>query len=276
MVVAGLAGLGNVRRPRRLLTGAVVVALFVGVVGAGVTAVNQAAPRAAGLASSRIDTSRTPPPSWWVVMGTTVKKTGVATRYGAYDSHLVGVTIRMTREQSDRYSRALLADRLHRLGVSGAAGLAATKWAWNWGDGMFWAYGEGHDSAAVVPRHGPITPWVASWNSPRGAGYPERAALTQALWLLVLAVAGLGLLVRRYRRDLALVAFSVLGIGLLTVLIQGRSRYLLVYVPLVVAIAFGGPPWDWSRRRETRDVARLTRHNRRRQAAPSPEKTVPV
>jgi hypothetical protein len=34
-----------------------------------------------------------------------------------------------------------------------------------------------------------------------------------------------------------LLALSVLGIGLFTLLFQGRSRYLFVFVPVVVALA---------------------------------------
>ncbi|MDF2146046.1 hypothetical protein [Knoellia sp. p5-6-4] len=66
-------------------------------------------------------------------------------------------------------------------------------------------------------------------------------ALTQGVWLVVLTVAGLGLLRCPYRRDVAVLAFSVLGIALFTLLVQGRSRYLLVYVPVVVALAFALP-----------------------------------
>jgi hypothetical protein len=57
------------------------------------------------------------------------------------------------------------------------------------------------------------------------------------LWLVVLLTAGLGLVVRPYRRDVALVVASVAAIVLFTLLFQGRSRYLLVYAPLFVALA---------------------------------------
>jgi hypothetical protein len=54
---------------------------------------------------------------------------------------------------------------------------------------------------------------------------------------VVLLAAGVGLLVRPYRRDVALLAVSVVGIILFTLVFQGRSRYLLVYVPIVVSLA---------------------------------------
>jgi hypothetical protein len=64
-----------------------------------------------------------------------------------------------------------------------------------------------------------------------------RADLTQALWLAVLLVAGVGLLRAPYRRETLLLAVSVLGIAAFTLVLQGRSRYLFAFVPLVVALA---------------------------------------
>jgi hypothetical protein len=64
-----------------------------------------------------------------------------------------------------------------------------------------------------------------------------RADLTQELWLAVLLVAGAGLLRAPYRRETVLLAVSVLGIAAFTVVLQGRSRYLFAFVPLVVALA---------------------------------------
>ena len=53
----------------------------------------------------------------------------------------------------------------------------------------------------------------------------------------MLLVTGLGALrARAPTRDQVLVALTVLGIALFTLLFQGRSRYLLTFVPLVVAL----------------------------------------
>ena len=82
-----------------------------------------------------------------------------------------------------------------------------------------------------------MTEWVVSWSHPSGAHYPVRAGLTQGLWLVVLLTAGIGLLVRPYRREVALLVVSVVGITLFTLVFQGRSRYLFVYAPLFVALA---------------------------------------
>ena len=40
-----------------------------------------------------------------------------------------------------------------------------------------------------------------------------------------------------YRREVVLLAVTVLGIAAFTLLFQGRARYLLAFVPVVVALA---------------------------------------
>jgi hypothetical protein len=190
-----------------------------------------------GLDLARVDTSVTPPLSWWLAMGLTRRAPSGLPRYGAYDPTMVTAIASMDRAQIDRYSRETLDHRLGALGPGGYAQFAANKVAWNLGDGMFWAWGEGLDGASVVPRHGPLTAWVVSWDHPSGAHYGARAGLTQGLWLMVLLAAGAGLLVRPYRRDVALLVVSAVGIIVFTLVLQGRSRYLFVYAPVFIALA---------------------------------------
>jgi hypothetical protein len=119
------------------------------------------------------------------------------------------------------------------------AGFYAAKAAWNWGDGMFWAWGEGQDAKPnrLGPAHG-VAAAVRAVDRPEGRWYGTRSDLTQAVWLTVLATLGLGaLLTRRPRPEVLLLALSVLGLMVFTLLFQGRSRYLFTFVPLVVALA---------------------------------------
>ena len=67
---------------------------------------------------------------------------------------------------------------------------------------------------------------------------PLRSDLTEAVWLALLIVGGLGgLLTRRPRLEVVLVALSVLGLTVFTLLFQGRSRYLFTFVPVIVSLA---------------------------------------
>jgi hypothetical protein len=101
---------------------------------------------------------------------------------------------------------------------------------------MFWAWGEGNDAAEPALVHGPLTGAVRTWNHPAGGWYAARAAWAQAVWLLLLLATGVGLVRARWRWDTGLLVLSVLGIAAFTLVFQGRSRYLLTYVPLVVAL----------------------------------------
>jgi hypothetical protein len=236
VVVAGL-----LRQPRRAAAVAVVLLLSAGAFLAMSAGARTALADASGLDVGKVDTSRTPPLSWWLAMGMTTTQ-GNTTRYGAYNASMVASTVHLDRAQLLRWSDRALDRRLHALGFSGYAAFAANKLTWNLGDGMFWAWGEGADARTPVPRHGPLTAWVVSWSHPEGAHYAVRAGLTQGLWLVVLLAAGVGLVVRPYRRDVALVVASVFAIVLFTLVFQGRSRYLFVYAPLFVALAAAVAP----------------------------------
>ncbi|KRE53850.1 hypothetical protein ASG70_12245 [Phycicoccus sp. Soil748] len=245
--MAGVLALGVVvvasllRRPRRAAAAGAVVLVAAGVFLGASAGADAALSRASGLDLTRVDTSRTPPLSWWVAMGMTSTQ-GNTKRYGAYNATMVARTVHLDHTELVRWSDQALRQRLHELGPTGYATFAANKVTWNLGDGMFWAWGEGSDATTPVPRHGPLTPWIVSWSHPQGTHYALRAGLTQGLWLVVLLAAGLGLLVRPYRRDVALVVASVFAIILFTLVFQGRSRYLLVYSPVFVALAAAVAP----------------------------------
>ena len=223
---------GTVRR--RLAVGAVAgLVLFAG----GAVLARQLTPAVAGVSAVRIDRSRTPPTVWWVYMAASTHSKDGLVRYGAYSEDIVRETRGMDRGEAARYAAAGLERRVSELGVTGVAGFLANKAAWNWGDGMFWAWGEGDDEHAPALVHGPLTDTVRTWNHLGGAGYATRAALAEALWLLLLLVAGVRLLRATWRWETGLLALSVLGIAAFTLVFQGRSRYLIPYVPVVVALA---------------------------------------
>jgi hypothetical protein len=104
---------------------------------------------------------------------------------------------------------------------------------------MFWAWGEGQDATPerLPPGEG-LVGWVRSLDRPDGRWYPLRSDVTQAVWLALLLVAGLGALrMRRPAPEVLLLALCVLGVAAFTLLFQGRSRYLFTFVPLVAALA---------------------------------------
>ena len=189
--------------------------------------------------AARIDASASPPILWWVALGADEQRTpsGVV-NYGAYSREMVGAVTGRSPAEMRAYAAGFLGDRWAERGVGGTLAFYGNKAAWNWGDGMFWAWGEGPDSlpGTLAPATG-VTGVVHDLNGFHGSGYPWRVDLTQALWLALLLVAGVGLLRAPYRRETLLVALSVLGIAAFTLVLQGRSRYLFAFAPVVVALA---------------------------------------
>ena len=198
-----------------------------------------AATSVSGVDSSRVDASATPPVLWWVALGADEQRApGGVVNYGAYSRAMVEAVTDRDPGQMRAYAAGFLGDRWAERGLGGTLAFYGNKVAWNWGDGMFWAWGEGPDSlpGTLAPATG-ATGVVHELNGFHGSWYPSRADVTQALWLAVLLVAGVGLLRAPYRRETLLVAVCVLGIAAFTLVLQGRSRYLFAFAPLVVALA---------------------------------------
>ena len=80
-----------------------------------------------------------------------------------------------------------------RRGAGDIALFYLNKAAWNWGDGMFWAWGEGQDGQPATLRPtGGLVGLVREVEGRYGRWYPWRADLAQALWVALLLVAGIG------------------------------------------------------------------------------------
>ncbi|EWT03431.1 hypothetical protein N865_17025 [Intrasporangium oryzae NRRL B-24470] len=237
LVSTGDAGAG--RRVRRVVP--VIAAVIAGA--ALFAAVGLAVPAAAsvvsGIDSGRIRPDASPPVTWWVASGLSEQTVpGGVTSYGTYRRDMVEAIEGRTPSEMTDYARRYIADRLAERGPAGTIAFYANKAAWNWGDGMFWAWGEGPDSLPGAVRvTGPVAGAVESVNGFDGEHYQLRADLTQGLWLTVLLVAGLGLLRARPRVEILTLALTVLGIAAFTLVFQGRSRYLFTFVPVVVALA---------------------------------------
>lgn len=153
---------------------------------------------------------------------------------------------RPTEEQA-RVSQGFISQELERRGLLGTLLFEVNKLNFNWGDGMLWAYGEGSDLSRKPVHHGEPFELVQAWNSPGGPLFGVRVALTQALWWLMLALIGFGWLRGRVTAESLLVLGTLVGIAGFTLLFQGRSRYLLTFVPLLATAAV----WWWGDFRST-------------------------
>lgn len=248
VAIGCLAGLALTSRPalvRRALVVGFVSGLALFLIGTLVARYDE--PKLAQVPAASINRSLSPPAAWWIYMGTTQVSVNGQLRYGGFDSKIVGDTYLADRDETGAYASAHLRRHLAYLGIGGYLRFAANKVAWNWGDGMFWAWSEGTDYNRTDQVHGKLADFVHSWNRPHGPyalvrtgqdpGYAWRASFTQAAWLILLFTVGARLFRARWRWEVGLLSLSVLGIAAFTLVFQGRSRYLLVYVPIVISLA---------------------------------------
>ena len=262
VAVAVVGLLAQLRRPRLrpLLASVLIGTVCLG----GVLGVAKVGGRAAASVSGlhRTDLARTPAvtPLTFAAGGLIEGRSGESASYGIYNAAWAKELLGLPPEEMNRRSRRLIGDQLRAYGVARTVRFEWDKARFNWGDGMFWAWGEGHDRFRPVLASTPLTPTVKTWNHPTGAHFDTRTDLTNAVWFAVLIVAGLGLVSSRYRRGVTVLALCTLGIALFTLVFQGRSRYLFVFVPVVITLAALG----------THELDRLARELwvRRSQALP--------
>jgi len=146
--------------------------------------------------------------------------------------------MRLRGDELQAWSERELRRRLAARSVASLVAFEVDKQVFNWGDGMFFAWGEGRDDrASVLLVTTPTARWVQDWNHVSGRHYVTRASLTNGMWLFLVLWCGLGLLAPSYRRETVLLALAVVGVTAFILLFQGRSRYLLAYVPVLVVLA---------------------------------------
>jgi hypothetical protein len=221
--------------------------LVCGVLAFGVTATAALAgsERLAHVSREHLDTTRTPPLAWWLANGLTTSTSASGRPYfGAYSPEMVAQSTHLGGQQLHQWSENRLDAQVSAMGVGGVVSFEVRKLTFNWGDGMFFAWGAYDFQEARIQRHDATARAIQSWQHISGPSYAVRASLTNGLWLGLLAWSGVGLLRSRYRRDLLVVVMTVVGIASFTLVFQGASRYLLAYVPVIVAVGAGvNPLW---------------------------------
>lgn len=242
---------------RTLAAAGLTVLAFVGSA-AGITTV---ARHATGADLSRVHTSVSAPIIWWVANGMIEIPAKDYISYGGFSRTMVNAIKGRTQAEMKAYSTQFIKAQWETRGVTGMAAFYANKAVWNFNDGMFSAWGEGGDAKRKPYADTPVAATLMEFNGFHGRYYETRASITEGVWAAVVLVAGFGLLRAPFRRDLLMLALSVLGIGTFILIFQGRSRYLLTFAPVIIALSCAVLPWaraglvPWTRERGARGRA---------------------
>ena len=238
-VATGTGGRGAGRRGAGRL-GVVLVACVIALTAVGTTLVTTAvAGRVTGLTDERLAEVRAPfPVALWLAAGTyDSQEDSPVRRYGAYRQDLVDLAASI---DDPRRRQEVLLDRARtqvaERGVAGNLAFFGPKVAWVWGDGTFWAHGEGTDSRQQTRHTGGPLAQVASWSVATGEHYRLRASVVQGLWLALLTCLGVGLLRQRPDRLVTTWSLSLIGLTAYLLIFEARPRYVVALLPVLLAL----------------------------------------
>lgn len=157
--------------------------------------------------------------------------------YGCFDRDITrpvyGATVADQRAHAHAAIRAAISSRSATEHVR----FYANKTLHTWGDGMFFAWGEGLDIVEPLQHPAAEGTLAARINSTRGDLLGERTAVVGGLWAGVLLLAAVRLWQHRRDWDIVAVSSAIAGLVVFTTLFQGRGRYVLVLAPVLIALA---------------------------------------
>lgn len=207
------------------------------------SALTTASRAASGVDLDRVHTSESAPVLWWVANGMNELRKPTFVSWGGFNRSMVNAIHGRSQAEMTQYSRDYIADRWTERGLGGMTSFYANKAVWNWSDATFSAWSEGYDAQTEPIADTPASRWLSQINGYYGSHYALRVSITQGIWVALLIVTGIGLLRVPFRRDVLLLALSTVGVGLFILVFQGRARYLLTFVPVIVALGCVTLPW---------------------------------
>src|SRR5690606_8550641 len=218
----------------RLAGAAMAVVLTLGTIGA----VNTASGHITGLTAERLAQVREPfPVELWLASGTyDSQQDSPVRRYGGYNQALVDEAAAIT--DPDQRRAVLLEhvrENLLEPPLEQNVGFFTAKVAWVWGDGTFWASGEGWDSQQPALHYDGAFGGLSEWTTATGEHYRTKASLVQGLWERGLLLLGGTLLLGRHDRWRAGASLALLGLTAYLIMFEARPRYLLARAPVVLA-----------------------------------------
>lgn len=227
------------RQLGRLQAALVVVAVGVSLA-VGVVAVHDVARRATGLTDDQLVRYDPGVPALhFLALGTYDSQEDSATRrYGGWSAeHIADTRAVKDPVAREQMLRAKVVAQVSERRVLGNIEFFAKKVGWTWGDGTFWAHGEGPDKtqgARLPGAAGQLQLWFI------GSGEPYRrwtAGVVQGVWILTLLTTAV-VACRRHRDPWVRVgAMALLALAGYLMLFESRPRYLVALLPVLLLVA---------------------------------------
>ena len=160
---------------------------------------------------------------------------------GAYDwAELEYAKSFDTPEERQEGIHSRITDNLKKKGIKGLLAFEVKKLLLNYDDGsFFW----GREGDFFLDNEDGILPTDAVSRLLKKYYYMENntwlPVIMQTVWVVVLGLTAIAsvLLLKRKPDERWILCLSIIGITLFTLLFEGRSRYLLTYVPYYVILA---------------------------------------
>lgn len=239
LACGALALVPALARRRGVRTALLVVVGGAVALGLGVAATSTLAGRLTQLPAERLEEVQQPyPVEHFLAMGTYDSQDPSPTRvYGGWNwEHASAMKHERDQEVRQQVSREKIRSQVLERGVAGNLSFGARKIAWTWGDGTFWAHGEGDDreKPGLLPRR-----WssVQAWFI--GSGEPYRQVVAPALhglWTATLLITAIGLWRARTCPWVASCAATLLVLTAYLTLFEARPRYLVALLPVLLVL----------------------------------------
>ena len=221
-------------------SGGILVPVLAGLVAVAVTVPAAGAVGQLGTGLSRAELAEVAAPfpaEHFLAMGTyDSAQDSPVRRYGAYHQAQVDATAAIADpDQRRQVLRDTVSEQVGGRGLAQNVRFFALKTAWVWGDGTFWAQGEGPDSTRASYHDGLLGSLAQVTRAP-GDHYPIKASAVQGLWLALLTTLVVGLLRAGRCATITALALSLGGLTGYLMAFEARPRYLIALLPVIITL----------------------------------------
>jgi hypothetical protein len=209
----------------------------------------------------------------FAAMGITTQHFSDYTLYGGYDPQQADYSSELTtKQQKTHYSTKVIGEQLKSYGVGGYADFLMHKTNWILSDSTFYAYQEGSNTSVVFNSQDGLSRTIREFMYPSGRWYALFSNFLQVFWLALLLLIGSQLIIVILQPSAsrhvytAILRLMIAGLLIFLLLFEGRSRYILLYLPIFITTAMYTLSWFYSDREpsETQTRGHSFRQNNQR------------